>query len=202
MVTDAQLRPALQEDATPGQAQIGSFQIMEAILRRKKVILIIALLGALVGLMLAFLTPPSYTARATFLPPPTPSSASSALLGQLGQLGALAGASGTSALKDPTLVYVGILESRTVADELIRQFNLQQVYKTPKLSATEKALAQHTKFIPGKNTLRSGLRIWLTPTSRCWPNRMTAWRSPKPVREGPSLNGSSNTRRTCWLMRK
>ena len=152
MVTDAQLRPALQEEATPGQAQIGSFQIMEAILRRKKVILIIALLGALVGLLLAFLTPPSYTARAPhFLPPPTPSSASSALLGQLG--GACRSEWHKCTLGDPSVVYVGILESRTVADELIQQFDLQQVYKTPKLSATEKALANHTKFIPGKDTL-------------------------------------------------
>jgi len=123
------------------------------LLARKWLVLLFALLGAIAGLILAFVTPPSYTARATFLPPSAPSSASSALMGQLGQLGALAGSSGIGGLKDPSLIYVGILESRTVADELIQQFNLQQVYKTPKLSATEKALAKHTKFIPGKDTL-------------------------------------------------
>jgi capsule polysaccharide export protein KpsE/RkpR len=97
--------------------------------------------------------PPSYTAKATFLPPGSASSGSSALLGQLGQLGALAEAGGgLGGLKDPSLVYIGILESRTVADELIHQFNLQAVYRTRTLRDTEKALAKHTRFIPGKDT--------------------------------------------------
>ena len=56
-------------------------------------------------------------------------------------------------MKDPSLIYIGILESRSVADDLIRQFDLQKIYKTKKMSSTEKALANHTKFVPGKDTL-------------------------------------------------
>ena len=56
-------------------------------------------------------------------------------------------------MKDPGAIYIGIMESRSVADDLIRQFDLQKIYKTKKLSGTEKALAEHTKFIPGKDTL-------------------------------------------------
>lgn len=140
-------------EAGGGKRSLTLVQGCQLILARKWLVLFFALSGAVLGLILALVTPPSYMARATFLPPPAPSSASSALMGQLGQLGALAGSSGIGGLKDPSLVYVGILESRTVADELIQQFNLQQVYKTSKLSATEKALAKHTKFIPGKDTL-------------------------------------------------
>ena len=40
-------------------------------------------------------------------------------------------------LKDPTLIYVRVLESRTVADDLIHQFDLTKVYETKKLSQTE-----------------------------------------------------------------
>jgi len=152
------MKTDLTPDEVCGEPDAGKrgLTLVEAcrlILARKWLVSLFVLSGAVAGLVLAYAIPASYTARATFLPPPAPSSASSALLGQLGQLGALAGTSGTGALKDPSLVYVGILESRTVADELIQQFNLQQVYKTPKLSATEKALAEHTRFIPGKDTL-------------------------------------------------
>jgi uncharacterized protein involved in exopolysaccharide biosynthesis len=56
-------------------------------------------------------------------------------------------------LKDPGAIYVGILESRTVADDMIREFDLQKLYGAKKLSGAEKALATHTKFIPGKDTL-------------------------------------------------
>ena len=117
-------------------------------------ILLCALMGVILGVVLALVIKPSYTAKATFLPPSSSSSGSSMLMGQLGQLSGLGGAAGgLGGLKDPGAIYIGILESRTVADEMIRQFDLQRVYGTKKLSATEKSLAGHTKFIPGKDTL-------------------------------------------------
>jgi uncharacterized protein involved in exopolysaccharide biosynthesis len=79
-------------------------------------------------------------------------SGSSSLLGQLGaSLGAASGA--LTSLKDPTLLYVGMLNSRSVADDLIRKFDLAKVYNTQKLSQTERALARHSEFISGKDTI-------------------------------------------------
>jgi tyrosine-protein kinase Etk/Wzc len=127
---------------------------VRVILLRKGLVLVCALVGFILGIALALWIKPSYTAKATFLPPSSPSASSSLALSQLGQLGVLGGAAGgLGGLKDPGTIYIGILESRTVADDMIRQFDLQRVYGTKKLSSTEKSLAAHTKFIPGKDTL-------------------------------------------------
>jgi tyrosine-protein kinase Etk/Wzc len=112
--------------------------------------------GGILGALWVMSLKPTYTATATFLPPNSMSSNSSPFLGQLGALSGGGGGlalGGLGGLKDPSLIYIGILESRSVADELIRQFDLQTVYKRKKLSGTEKALATHTKFIPGKDSL-------------------------------------------------
>lgn len=124
------------------------------VLGRRRHVLIFVFAGALLGLILAFAIPPTYTARASFLPPSSPSSSSSTMMGQLGQLGSLSGMGGAlGALKDPTAIFIGILQSRTVADDMIQQFHLQDVYGVSKLSEAEKKLAKRTKIIPGKDTM-------------------------------------------------
>lgn len=117
------------------------------------------LIGLIVGVAVAFLIPATYTAEATFLPPNSMASNSSILTGQLSQLsGALSGGGGggmsaLAGLKDPSLVYVGILGSRSVADDIIREFQLQNVYGKKKLSETERYLARQTKVLPAKDSL-------------------------------------------------
>ena len=143
----------LQEPLVAREGKFTLIRVGRVILLRKGLVALCLLTGSVLGVISSLLIKPSYTAKATFLPPSS-SPGSSALLGQLGQLGGLGGAAGAlGALKDPGAIYIGILESRTVADDMIAQFHLQNVYKTKKLSATEKALANHTKFIPGKDTL-------------------------------------------------
>jgi tyrosine-protein kinase Etk/Wzc len=107
--------------------------------------------GVLTALIVFFVLKPSYTAEAVFLPPQSsPGSAASMLAGQLGSLGAIGGLGG---LKSPGDVYLGILGSRTIADTLIKQFDLQHVYKTKRLSDTEAVLKKQSKFVAGKDTL-------------------------------------------------
>ena len=50
-------------------------------------------------------------------------------------------------------MYVGILGSRTIADELIKQFDLQKVYKEKRISDAEKELKSRSTFFSGKDTL-------------------------------------------------
>jgi tyrosine-protein kinase Etk/Wzc len=133
-------------------------QAMRLLLAGRKLILAGILVGGVLAAVGVLLLKPTYTATATFLPPNSTSSNSSALLSQLGALsgGGLGGGSALGAIggiKDPTLIYIGILESLSVADDLIGKFDLQKIYKTKKMSSTEKALANHTKFVPGKDTL-------------------------------------------------
>ncbi len=131
-------------------------EAIRLLLAHRQLLLIGVLAGAFTGALLVMFMKPTYIATATFLPPGSMSSNSSALLGQLGALSGGAGGlalGGLAGIKDPSMIYIGILESRSVADEMIRQFDLQTVYKTKKISSTEKSLAAHTKFIPGKDSL-------------------------------------------------
>jgi tyrosine-protein kinase Etk/Wzc len=94
---------------------------------------------------------PMYTAEAIFLPPQTPPGSSmSQIATQVGSLGALGALSG---LKTPNDIYLGLLNSRTVADSLVRRFDLQNVYKTKRLSSAIKKLEGRSTFATGKNTL-------------------------------------------------
>lgn len=152
MLTDTQV----QEPLVLLQKESNLWRAIRVLLVHKWLVLLCACAGLMVGVGLALSIQPRYTAKAVFLPPNNASGASSMLLGQLGQLAGLSGAGGgLSAMKDPGAIYIGILESRTVADDMIRQFGLMDLYHAKKMSAAEKALEGHTKFIPGKDTLIS-----------------------------------------------
>lgn len=121
-------------------------------LQKKWLIIKFALVPAVLTAIVVLIIRPYYTAQASFLPPNSMSTgATSALLGQLGALSMAGGALG--GLKDPARIYVGILESRTVADDLIKQFDLTKVYKAKRRSQTEKILRSKTNIILGKDSI-------------------------------------------------
>lgn len=143
-----------QEPWIVGKGQFKLVKTTRLLLVRKWMILLCAFAGFIIGTILALVLRPTYTAKASFLPPTSTGSNSSMLLSQLGQLGGIGGLAGSvGGFKDPGAIYIGILESRTVADDLIHQFDLQKVYGAKKLSGAENSLAAHTKFLPAKDTI-------------------------------------------------
>jgi uncharacterized protein involved in exopolysaccharide biosynthesis len=93
--------------------------------------------------------PKSYEGTVKLMPPEASSSGGAALLAALtsrgaGFLGGLAG--DFLGVKGSGAVFVEVLESRTVADRLIDQFQLAQEYKTTKIEYTRKQLELHTKI--------------------------------------------------------
>lgn len=92
---------------------------------------------------IAYLLPVRYTSMVSFIPPALNSSSSmtTALAGQLSSLGAgdLLGG-----VKSPGDLYAGILRSRSIAAELVKRFDLMQVYGASKESQAEGALASNT----------------------------------------------------------
>jgi tyrosine-protein kinase Etk/Wzc len=101
-------------------------------------------IGAMIlGAALAVFLKPVFTATALILPPQQGSAASS----MLGQLGSLASFASGVAVKNPADVYVGILASRTIADDIISKFSLGTVYDTRTLEDTRKALKSNTRLI-------------------------------------------------------
>jgi uncharacterized protein involved in exopolysaccharide biosynthesis len=147
--------PEIEEALPTAEIQSSLARAVHIVLLRKYLVLLCAAAGLAVGLFEALATKPSFTAKAVFLPPGN-SSNSSMLIGQLGQLAGISSSSGAlGSLKDPGAIYIGILQSRTVADDMIGRFDLQKLYRTKKLSATERVLASHSKFTAGKDTLIS-----------------------------------------------
>jgi tyrosine-protein kinase Etk/Wzc len=147
----AEQAPQKGEAGDAREHEVDLLQLGTVVLSHKVVILKFALVSALLTVVVLLFMKPTYTAVASFLPPNSMSSTSSTLIGQLGSLSNAGGALG--GLKDPTQIYVGLLSSRTIADDLIRQFNLAKVYGTQRPSQTEKALASHTEITSGKDTI-------------------------------------------------
>lgn len=145
---------ALQEPLVAGLKESRFLRATRVVLLRKWLVSGWALTGFVIGILVALSIKPSYTAKAVFLPPSNSGGSSSLLFAQLGQLAGLGASGGSLAgLKDPGAIYIGILQSRTVSDDMIRQFDLQKIYGARKMSGAEKALQSHAKFIPGKDTL-------------------------------------------------
>lgn len=95
------------------------------------------------SLAIGFAIPNHYTASTELLPPqPNPSSVS-AMLGQFGELASLAG---KDVGKNPSALFVRLLESRTVADSLAARFDLMHIYGTGRLSQCRQRLAALTQI--------------------------------------------------------
>lgn len=141
-----------QIDETSAEDGLQLIQVVLLLWRNKKTLLrfTVATTVLTAGIVF-FVLKPTYTANAVFLPPQSPpGSTMSQIAGQLGSLGAIGALGG---LKNPGDLYIGILGSRTIADALIQRFGLQSVYKTKRLSDTEKELKGNTKFVYGKDSL-------------------------------------------------
>jgi uncharacterized protein involved in exopolysaccharide biosynthesis len=145
--TKSLLRP---EQPQPEGGDISLIEVLTVLLRRKRLIFAVTLAAALVTAVIVSLIPISYTAEAVILPPQQAQSSLSALAA--GAIGGM-GVASQLGLKSAADVYIGILGSRTIADEIVNQFHLREVYKKKLASEARKALLNHVSFTAGKDTL-------------------------------------------------
>jgi len=104
-----------------------------------------ACLAAIISLYLT----PVYTAKATFVVPDRQqSSSASAVLDQLGGLGGLAG----SLSKSPVEMYVAMMQSNSVQDQIIAEFDLVQRYQKKTYEEARQILISQVKITPEKKT--------------------------------------------------
>jgi tyrosine-protein kinase Etk/Wzc len=150
-VADGATSEARQAAYQEGEDGVNILDLLLIITARKRLVLGLTLLGGIIAAVIAFVVPPTYTATAVIMPPQQQSSSAAALLGQLGGIAGLA--SQSLGIKNPSDPYVGILNSQTVADELIKQFKLRDVYKKENLTDTRKKLASRTSFNAAKYSL-------------------------------------------------
>src|SRR5271157_2730347 len=144
--------PELQPE-TAARDEPDLIEILLVLAREKKRILQITLGAALLATMVAFLMPKMYTATATILPP---QQKQSALNSMLGQIGALAGLGGSDlGLKNPADLFVAMLTSRTIEDNLINRFDLRKVYRVRRYQDARKKLDNRSEIIATKEGLIS-----------------------------------------------
>ena len=110
--------------------------------------------GALGSLGLALMIPSRYEAMTQLMPPEGQSSSGMAMLSALaGRAGGLGGGAGDLlGVKNSGALFVGILESRTVQDRLVGQFELRRAYHAGMMEDARAALAAHTRIVEDRKS--------------------------------------------------
>src|SRR6266567_7629124 len=131
--------------------EISLLDLLIVLAKHKRIVLGIPFVVAIVAAIISLLLPNIYTGTTRILPPQQSASAASALLNQLGgAAGVLAGATGGAlGIRNPNDLYVGMLKSRTVADNLITRFDLSRLYNQEFQSNTRKMLEGRTSIGAG-----------------------------------------------------
>jgi len=130
--------------------EIDLFGLIQTLGEEKWLLSGLPFLFACVAAVISLYLPPTYTAKSTFIVPEKQSNSQTAVLDQLGGLGGLAG----SLSKSPTEMYVALMQSNTVQDLIIAEFDLTLVYKTKTQVDTRKVLSSLVKITTDK---KSGL---------------------------------------------
>ena len=126
--------------------EINLIDLLLVIAKHNRFIIKLTVLVAVLAVIYALLQPNIYTAKTVILPPQQGASTASMLLGQLGGL-----AGGAAGIKSPNDLHIGMLKSRTLADQMIARFKLQQKFKAKTMEATRGTLAGGTVIASGKD---------------------------------------------------
>lgn len=143
-----QIPSKLHHPDSSASTDIHLLDVLVVIAQHKKVVLVTPVVLGSLALAASLLMTPIFSSTAKVMPPQQQSSSMSAVLGQLGGLAGAAG--GIPGLKSPTDLYVGLLESRTIADRLIARFKLQQRYNGKNMDEARATLAANTVAATGK----------------------------------------------------
>jgi capsule polysaccharide export protein KpsE/RkpR len=106
----------------------------------------LSLLGLVLGLLVAFIIPARYTSTTRLMPPDNQAGSSLAMAASMAASrgGEIAG--GLLGLKSTSDIFVGILTTRTVQDQIIEQFDLKRVYGLPHMQDARLKLASRTSI--------------------------------------------------------
>jgi capsule polysaccharide export protein KpsE/RkpR len=127
-----------------GESAIDRFRLLW---ENRRALLRITAWGLAVATVIAFLIPARYESTTRLMPPDDQSSSPLAMVAALsgklpGGLGAMAG--DLLGAKTSGALFIGILGSRTVQDDLVRKFDLRKVYSVRDWETARKRLASNT----------------------------------------------------------
>ena len=146
------------EPAQPERAR-SVIEIATELARRKGFLAAVALGAGVLGAALSMILPIRYTSETRILPPQQQGQSSAAMLlstlaGGNSGLGGLASMAGVN-IKAPNDLYVGMLKSRTVADALVRRFELMKLYDEKNMTDARRVLARRSDIVSEKDGMIS-----------------------------------------------
>ncbi len=124
----------------PADDEISLLDLLIVLAKHKRIVLGVPFAVAIAAAIISLLMSNIYTGTTRILAPQQSASAASALLSQLGGAG----------IRNLNDLYVGMLKSRTVADNIITRFNLDKIFNEDYLSNTRRRLANVTTITAGR----------------------------------------------------
>ena len=148
--TPLQAVQALYDNEAEEEASVSLAEVLTWLGESKVRIAALTAGAAVLSLVVAFLLPPVYTARTTFLAPQSQQqSGSAAALAALGSLGGLAGG---FAAKTPDDLYVALLKSDSVVRGLNARFDLRSHYHVDSYEALRRVLPSYVHVSADKKS--------------------------------------------------
>lgn len=152
--------PAPGDGDSPGKhTEVSILEVLTELARRKALIAKVTGAAILIGVVLSFALPVRYTAATKIMPPQQTQSTASMLMSQLTGLAGgsplAAMATGGLGLKNPNDIYIGLLNSRTVADAIIQKYGLQSEYHARDMTKAREKLAKMTEITSEKSGMIS-----------------------------------------------
>lgn len=145
METDTQTaEPAKALASDAANDEIDLLEILILLAKRRRMIAYVTAGAAFLAVIISLLLPNTYTATTRLLPPQQPRSATAAMLAQLNPF--IAGFGNDVRLQSPADLYVVLLRSRFVADDVIQRFDLRKVYESKTTVDTREKLAGLSNF--------------------------------------------------------
>ena len=139
--------PPLSAEPITSDEEIKLWDLLIVLAEHKRLLIRVPLLCAIVAALLTLFMHNRFTAETKILAPQRSPSIATAMIGQLGPLAGVAASS--LGLQNPSQVYVSMLKSRTVADAVIKKFDLLNVYRVKSLSDAEAILGDNTSVSAG-----------------------------------------------------
>jgi uncharacterized protein involved in exopolysaccharide biosynthesis len=151
--TRAQMKDASSWEGPGDGHEVSLFDVLTQLAYRKWLIAKVTAIAMLVGVITCLILPVLYTATTKIMPPQQTQSTASMMMNQLANLGVgslAAVAGGGLGLKNPNDIYVGLLNSRPIADAIIQRFSLAKVYRAKDMTSARKRLAHSTLVVSEK----------------------------------------------------
>jgi capsular polysaccharide biosynthesis protein len=145
--TRSPLQDASSREAPSDGHEISLLDVLTRLVHRRWLIAKVTGIAILMGAITCLMLPVRYTASTKIMTPQPAQSSASMLMSQLASTGpnplaAIAG--GGLGLKNPNDIYLGLLNSRPIADAIIQEFGLVKAYHAKDMTAARKKLARNT----------------------------------------------------------